>query len=69
VIRLLVVDDHPAIASAIEAVVRGRDGVKLVAAATTTAEAAGMVGVVAPDVVVCDLWLDGRPASTPSSSP
>jgi DNA-binding NarL/FixJ family response regulator len=62
VIRLVVVDDHPAIASAIDAAVRGRDDLALVGIATTTAEAARLAGVVAPDVVVCDLWLDGRPA-------
>ncbi|HEY7131946.1 MAG TPA: response regulator transcription factor [Candidatus Limnocylindrales bacterium] len=61
-IRLVVVDDHPAIASAIDAAVRGRDDLALVGIATTTAEAARLAGVVAPDVVVCDLWLDGRPA-------
>jgi DNA-binding NarL/FixJ family response regulator len=61
VIRLLVVDDHPAIASAIEAAVRGRDDLALVGVATTTGEAARLAATTAPDVVVCDLWLDGRP--------
>jgi DNA-binding NarL/FixJ family response regulator len=61
VIRLVVVDDHPAIAAAIDAAVRDRDDVRLVATASTAPEAAEIVAAANPDVVVCDLWLDGQP--------
>ncbi len=60
-IRLVVVDDHPAIAAAIGAAVRDRDDVRLVATASTAREALEVVAAAKPDVVVCDLWLDGRP--------
>jgi len=61
VIRLAVVDDHPAIAAALEAAIRGRDDLELVGSATTTAAAIDLVGHLAPDIVICDLWLDGEP--------
>jgi DNA-binding NarL/FixJ family response regulator len=61
VIRLVVVDDHPAIAAAISAAVRDRDDIGLVATASTAREAAEVVTAANPDVVVCDLWLDGQP--------
>ena len=63
-IRLAIVDDHPAIASAIEAAIRdrGTDDLTVVGIATTAAEAADLVARSAPDVVVCDLWLDGQPS-------
>ncbi len=60
-IRLAVVDDHPAIASAIGAAVGDRDDIALVGSATTAADALDLVDRVEPDVVVCDLWLDGEP--------
>ena len=60
-IRLVVVDDHPAIASAIGAAVRDRDDVALVGSATSAGEAMDLVERAEPDVVVCDLWLDGEP--------
>jgi DNA-binding NarL/FixJ family response regulator len=61
VIRLVVVDDHPAIAAAIGAAVRGRDDVVLVASAPSAFEAPELIAAAKPDVVVCDLWLDGQP--------
>lgn len=60
-IRLVVVDDHPAIAAAIGAGVRDRDDILLVATASTARAAAELAAVANPDVVVCDLWLDGQP--------
>ena len=60
-IRLAVIDDHPAIAAALEAAIRGRDDLELVGSATTTAAAIDLVGHLAPDIVICDLWLDGEP--------
>lgn len=64
VIRLVVVDDHPAIAAAIGAAIRDRPEleIELVAAPTTTADARRVLAETRPDVVVCDLWIDGAPA-------
>jgi DNA-binding NarL/FixJ family response regulator len=64
VIRLAIVDDHPAIAAAIEAAIgdRGTEEMTVVGTAATVAEAEALVARSAPDVVVCDLWLDGQPA-------
>jgi DNA-binding NarL/FixJ family response regulator len=63
VIRLVVIDDHPAIAAAIDAAIRARPdlGIELVAAPTTTRDGLTAVAETRPDVVVCDLWLDGAP--------
>ena len=60
-IRLAVVDDHPAIAAALEAAIRDRDDIELVGTTTSAASAADLVERTAPDVVLCDLWLDGEP--------
>jgi DNA-binding NarL/FixJ family response regulator len=64
VIRLVVIDDHPAIAAAIDAALRERPqlGVELVGSATTTTEGLALVAQLRPDVVVCDLWLEGAPS-------
>jgi len=62
VIRLVVVDDHPAIATAIGAAIAKRSDLVLVGTATSAEEVPGLVATTRPDVVVCDLWLDGRPA-------
>ncbi|MBA2381117.1 MAG: response regulator transcription factor [Chloroflexi bacterium] len=61
-IRLAIVDDHPAIAAAIEAAIGGRDDLRLVGTATSATAALDLVTRTGPDVVVCDLWLDGEPA-------
>ncbi len=61
-IRLAVIDDHPAIVAAIEAAIRDRDDIDLVGSATTAEAALELVERTGPDVVVCDLWLDGEPA-------
>jgi DNA-binding NarL/FixJ family response regulator len=62
VIRLVVVDDHPAIAAAIGAAIADRPDLVLVGTATSADDAIATVAETHPDVVVCDLWLDGRPA-------
>jgi two-component system, NarL family, nitrate/nitrite response regulator NarL len=62
VIRLAIVDDHPAIASAIAAAIHGRADLELIGSVTTAAGAIDLVDRTVPDVVVCDLWLDGEPA-------
>ncbi|HUQ78807.1 MAG TPA: response regulator transcription factor [Patescibacteria group bacterium] len=61
-IRLAVVDDHPAIAAAIGAAIRDRADIELVGSVTSAADAADLVARTAPDVLVCDLWLDGEAA-------
>jgi DNA-binding NarL/FixJ family response regulator len=61
VIRLAIVDDHPAIAAALESAIRDRDDLELVGSATTAAAALDLVERTGPDLVVCDLWLDGEP--------
>ena len=61
-IRLVVVDDHPAIAAALEAASADRDDLSIVGSATSAGDALDLVARTAPDVVICDLWLDGAPA-------
>jgi DNA-binding NarL/FixJ family response regulator len=61
VIRLVVVDDHPAIVAALTAAIGGRSDIEIVGSATTAAAALELVERTAPDIVVCDLWLDGEP--------
>jgi DNA-binding NarL/FixJ family response regulator len=61
VIRLAIVDDHPAISAAIEAAIRDRDDLELAGSATTGQAGLELVERSSPDVVVCDLWLDGEP--------
>ena len=62
-IRLVVIDDHPAIAAAIGSAIRERPelAMELVGAATATAGGLALVDAERPDVVVCDLWIDGAP--------
>ncbi|MEA2606313.1 MAG: hypothetical protein QOI00_1070 [Chloroflexota bacterium] len=60
-IRLAIVDDHPAIIAAIEAAIRDHDDLELVGSATTSEAGLELVERTTPDVVVCDLWLDGEP--------
>lgn len=61
-IRLAIVDDHPAIAAAIGAAVRDRADIELVGSVTSAADVADLVARCAPDVLLCDLWLDGEAA-------
>lgn len=61
-IRLAVLDDHPAIAAALAAAIHDAGDVELVGTATTASAAAELVETADPDVLVCDIWLDGAPA-------
>jgi DNA-binding NarL/FixJ family response regulator len=61
VIRLAIVDDHPAIVAALEAAIADRDDLVLVGTAATADAALVLVQETRPDIVVCDLWLDGEP--------
>jgi DNA-binding NarL/FixJ family response regulator len=61
-IRLAVVDDHPAIAAAVTAAAAGPgSGVEVVGTATDVATAIDMLERAAPDVVLCDVWMSGGP--------
>jgi DNA-binding NarL/FixJ family response regulator len=62
VIRLVVVDDHPAIAAAVAAATAHRDDIELVGRATGVDEGIALIDEVRPDVVLCDIWLGGAPA-------
>jgi DNA-binding NarL/FixJ family response regulator len=61
VIRLVVIDDHPAIALAIEAAIAARPdaSIALVGSAVSVAAGLELVAAMRPDVVLCDLWIDG----------
>ncbi len=61
-IRLAVVDDHPAISAAIAAAVEGRLDIELVGRASGARDAVELIDRTSPDVVVCDIWLDGEAA-------
>ena len=54
-IRLAVVDDHPAIVAALEAAIRDRDDVELVGSATSVGAGLDLVERTAPDIVICDI--------------
>jgi DNA-binding NarL/FixJ family response regulator len=61
VIRVAIVDDHPAIGAAAAQAAAVRDDVDVVGRATTVDDAIALIEAKAPDVVLCDVWLDGRP--------
>jgi DNA-binding NarL/FixJ family response regulator len=61
VIRLAIVDDHPAIASAIEAAAANHPELEHVGTAATVAAALDLIDRTFPDIVLCDLWIDGEP--------
>ena len=60
-IRLAVVDDHPAIAAAIAAAARGHPEIELVGRAIDVAGGIALIEEARPDVVLCDVWLGGEP--------
>ena len=51
--RVMLVDDHPIVLSGLSALVESEDGLELVAAARTAAEARAVL--IEPDVAVIDL--------------
>ena len=61
-IRLVVVDDHPAIATAVAAATASRDDIELVGRATSRDAAITLLDETQPDVVLCDIWLGGEPS-------
>lgn len=60
-IRLAVVDDHPAILAAVIDAAASRPGIEVVGRATGVDAAIELVDRAAPDVVLCDVWIDGQP--------
>jgi DNA-binding NarL/FixJ family response regulator len=60
-IRLAVVDDHPAILDAIADAARSRPGIEVVGRATDVDDAVELIERTRPDVVVCDVWIGGQP--------
>jgi DNA-binding NarL/FixJ family response regulator len=60
-IRLAVVDDHPAILAAVTAAASSRRGIEVVGQATDVDAAVELVELLHPDVMVCDVWLGGQP--------
>jgi DNA-binding NarL/FixJ family response regulator len=61
VIRLAIVDDHPAIAEAIAAASRTRANIELVGRAVDVTGAIALIEESRPDVVICDIWIGGEP--------
>jgi DNA-binding NarL/FixJ family response regulator len=61
VIRLAVVDDHPAIAAAVTAALRDHRDIEIVGHATDVEAAIQLIEGAQPDVVLCDVWLGGEP--------
>lgn len=57
VIRVLVVDDHPAIREALADVIAGQEDLSLIGEAETVADALQSINVERPDVVVVDISL------------
>ena len=58
-IKLVIVEDHPAIADGLAALVQGEPDVELVGTASDPASAAELIERAAPDVVLCDVVLGG----------
>jgi DNA-binding NarL/FixJ family response regulator len=61
VIRLAVVDDHPAIAAAVSNAVGNSGEIEVVGRASDVAGAIELVEQARPDVLLCDIWLAGEP--------
>jgi DNA-binding NarL/FixJ family response regulator len=59
-IRLAVVDDHPAIVAALTDAAALRPGIHVVGRATDVAGAVELVERTTPDVVLCDVWIGGQ---------
>lgn len=59
--RVVIVEDHPAIAEGLAALLVG-EGIDVVATARTSEQAEPMIRSLRPDVVLCDVMLNGRDA-------
>lgn len=58
-IRLVIVEDHPAIAEGIGALLDDQDDIELVGGAVDVDEAERVIEATSPDVVLCDIRLAG----------
>jgi DNA-binding NarL/FixJ family response regulator len=61
-IRLVIVEDHPAIAEAMAALLGAEPDIRVIGVANDPERAALMIDELAPDVVLCDVMLGGRDA-------
>jgi DNA-binding NarL/FixJ family response regulator len=61
-IRLVIVEDHPAIAEAMAALLGAEPDIQVAGIATDADRAERMIDQLAPDVVLCDVMLGGRDA-------
>jgi DNA-binding NarL/FixJ family response regulator len=57
VIRLAIVEDHPAVADGLATLIQGSPDVKVVGTAPDVAKAAALIAGETPDVVLCDVRL------------
>jgi DNA-binding NarL/FixJ family response regulator len=62
VIRLLIVEDHPAVAEGLAALLEGEPEVELVGTVIDPAQAAESIDRLAPEIVLCDIMFGGRRA-------
>jgi len=60
VIRLVIVEDHPAIAEGLAALLRGEEDVELIGTASDAETASALIERTFPDIVLCDVVLDGE---------
>src|SRR5690554_5383852 len=60
VIRVFIVDDHPAIRAAVSFLLEEEVGVELCGEADTIDDARALVCILHPNVVIIDLWLNGQ---------
>jgi DNA-binding NarL/FixJ family response regulator len=60
--RLLIVEDHPAVAKALSLLLMAHDEIAVAAVATNVAAAMDALEHDSPDVVLCDVMLDGSDA-------
>jgi two-component system NarL family response regulator len=61
-IRIVIVDDHPALAEAMALLLGSEPDLRVDGVATDAGRAARMIEELAPDVVLCDVMLHGRDA-------
>jgi NarL family two-component system response regulator LiaR len=61
-IRLLIIEDHAAVAEGLAALLRDQPDIELVGTATDPADASQLIASGQPDIVLCDVMLGGRRA-------